>query len=49
MNMEIGESRQMLSATGEPLVSNLGNPWKGIYLTGRALAVCLENMEKLGI
>lgn len=49
MNLKIGESRQMLSVTGEPLVANLGNPWKGIYHTGRALAVCLENMEKLGL
>ena len=47
MNMEAGESRQMLSVTGAPLVSNLGNPWKGIYHTGRALAVCLENFTKL--
>lgn len=47
MNMELGESRQMLSVSGEPLVSNLGNPWKGIYHTGRALAVCIENFEKI--
>lgn len=47
MNMEVGESRQMLSVTGEPIVSNLGNPWKGIYHTGRALAVCLENFERM--
>ena len=47
MNMEVGESRQMLKVDGTPLVSNLGNPWKGIYHTGRALAVCLENFAKL--
>lgn len=47
MNMEAGESRQMLSVTGEPLVASLGNPWKGIYHTGRALAVCLENFERI--
>lgn len=47
MNMEIGESRQMLDIAGKPLVANLGNPWKGIYHTGRALAVCLENFAKL--
>jgi len=47
MNMETGESRQMLSVTGRPLVANLGNPWKGIYHTGRALAVCLENFERI--
>ncbi|MDO4739748.1 MAG: AGE family epimerase/isomerase [Eubacteriales bacterium] len=47
MNMELGESRQMLSADGTPLVPNLGNPWKGIYHTGRALAVCLENFAKI--
>jgi len=47
MNMKIGESRQMLDISGKPLVANLGNPWKGIYHTGRALAVCLENFAKL--
>ena len=49
LNMEVGESRQLLDRTGAPLVSNMGNPWKGIYHTGRALAECLKRFEKLGI
>lgn len=47
LNLEVGESRQLLDRTGEPLVANLGNPWKGIYHTGRALAECLERFELL--
>lgn len=47
LNLEVGESRQLLDRTGEPLVPNLGNPWKGIYHTGRALAECLERFELL--
>lgn len=49
MNMEVGESRQLLNRTGAPLVSNMGNPWKGIYHTGRALAECLKRFELMGI
>ena len=48
LNLEIGESRQLLDRTGIPIVSNLGNPWKGIYHTGRALAECLKRFQKLG-
>ena len=47
LNLEVGESRQLLDRTGEPLVANLGNPWKGIYHTGRALAECLERFALL--
>lgn len=47
MNMEVGESRQLLDRYGTPIVENLGNPWKGIYHTGRALAECLKRFEIL--
>jgi mannobiose 2-epimerase len=47
INAETGESRQLLRRNGEPVVSNMGNPWKGIYHTGRALAVCIDNIEKI--
>ena len=47
MNMAVGESRQLLSRDGTPLVSSMGNPWKGIYHTGRALAECLRRLEAL--
>lgn len=47
MNMEVGESRQLLKADGTPLVENLGNPWKGIYHTGRALAECVDMISSV--
>ena len=47
MDMEVGESRQLLKRDGTPVISSMGNPWKGIYHTGRALAECLRRLEKL--
>ncbi len=47
MNMEVGESRQLLDRQGNPLVENMGNQWKGIYHTGRALAECIDRFERL--
>jgi mannobiose 2-epimerase len=47
MNDEIGESRQLLDRQGKPLVANLGNPWKGIYHTGRAFAECIRRLDSL--
>lgn len=47
MNDQIGESRQLLNREGRPIIPDLGNPWKGIYHTGRALAECLDRFEKL--
>ena len=45
LNKEFGESRQLLTRSGDPLISNLGNPWKGIYHTGRALAECITRLD----
>ncbi|MCL2833559.1 MAG: AGE family epimerase/isomerase [Treponema sp.] len=36
------ESRQLLDRKGNPIISNIGNPWKGIYHTGRAMAECIK-------
>lgn len=47
MNMEVGESRQLLDRQGESIVGNMGNAWKGIYHTGRALSECLERLTLL--
>ena len=47
MNMEVGESRQLLDRSGQPIVSNMGNPWKGIYHTGRALGECIKRFHVL--
>ena len=45
LNMSVGESRQLLKRDGTPIISNMGNAWKGIYHTGRALAECLRRLE----
>ena len=46
MNHEVGESRQLLREDGTPLVANIGNPWKGIYHTGRAFAECIDRLDE---
>ncbi len=45
LNLDVGESRQLLDRKGNVIVGNLGNPWKGIYHTGRALGECLHRLE----
>ena len=45
MNMDVGESRQLLDREGKPIAPELGNPWKGIYHTGRALAETLVRLK----
>jgi mannobiose 2-epimerase len=44
---EQGESRQLLKRDGSPIISNIGNPWKGIYHTGRAIKECIERIDKI--
>ncbi len=47
IHSDLGESRQLLRRDGTPIVGNLGNPWKGIYHTGRALAECIDRLNAL--
>lgn len=47
INYEVGESRQLLDQRGNALVSDMGNPWKGIYHTGRALAECIQRLDAI--
>lgn len=47
IHQQVGESRQLLSREGEPLVGNMGNSWKGIYHTGRALSECIDRLTLL--
>jgi mannobiose 2-epimerase len=47
INHEVGESRQLLLRDGTPVISNMGNSWKGIYHTGRALAECIRRIGGL--
>lgn len=46
INKDLGESRQLLDREGNVLVDELGNPWKGIYHTGRALSECLKRLDE---
>lgn len=49
INFELGESRQLLTKDGKPIVSTLGNSWKGIYHTGRAIAETIRRIRRIGI
>ena len=43
----VGEWHQLLTEKGEVLVPQMGNPWKAMYHTGRAMLECLLRLEKL--
>jgi mannobiose 2-epimerase len=44
---EVGEWRTLLARDGSPLDSNIGNPWKVNYHTGRAMIECTRRLERL--
>lgn len=46
INHEVGEWYQLLSREGDVLVGCIGNAWKGIYHTGRAMLECKRRLEK---
>ena len=45
MDMDAGESRQLLDRFGSSIIADIGNPWKGIYHTGRALAETIDRLD----
>ncbi len=47
MNMEVGESRQLLDRKGNVIAGDLGNPWKGMYHTGRAIAESIVRLQAI--
>lgn len=47
INHEVGEWKQLLTADGTVIIDNIGNPWKGIYHTGRAMLECKERLERI--
>lgn len=47
LHPSLGESRQLLDREGNPIVDQLGNQWKGIYHTGRALSECIDRLDRL--
>lgn len=44
---EVGEWHQLLTEDGRVLVSQMGNPWKAMYHTGRAMLECVLRLEKI--
>lgn len=46
-NKEIGESRQLLSQDGTPIIADIGNQWKCIYHTDRAMMECTLRIEEM--
>lgn len=46
-NRETGESRQLLKEDGTPVTGDMGNQWKCIYHTDRAMMECCLRIEKL--
>lgn len=47
IHSKVGEWYQLISRKGEVLVGCLGNSWKGIYHTGRAMMECKQRLEKI--
>lgn len=46
-NEEIGESRQLLKADGTPIIADIGNQWKCIYHTDRAMMECTQRISSV--
>ena len=42
-----GEWRQLLTQVGVPIAADLGNPWKAICRTGRAMLECRRRLTRL--
>ncbi|MDO4523659.1 MAG: AGE family epimerase/isomerase, partial [Eubacteriales bacterium] len=47
INHEIGEWRQLLKEDGTVIIPQIGNPWKAMYHTGRAMMECRMRLEKI--
>lgn len=47
INYELGEWRQLLKRDGSVLVGDVGNPWKAIYHTGRAMIECIYRLKRI--
>jgi cellobiose epimerase len=47
IDSNIGEWHQLLNQCGSIINGDIGNPWKAIYHTGRAMLECCERLEGL--
>lgn len=46
-NKEVGESRQLLNADGTVIIGDMGNQWKCMYHTDRAMMECIPRINKV--
>lgn len=47
INSKVGEWYQLLDRYGNIIAGNIGNPWKAIYHSGRAMLECMQRLERL--
>ncbi len=47
MNFDLGETRLLLDRQGNTIIGSMGNSWKAIYHTGRALAECIDRVKDI--
>jgi len=47
INHKVGEWMQLLKNDGEVIISQIGNPWKAFYHSGRAMMECKKRLEQL--
>jgi mannobiose 2-epimerase len=47
INHEVGEWIQLLKEDGTVIIPQIGNPWKGMYHSGRAMMECVLRLQKL--
>lgn len=47
INPNVGEWRQLLDRSGNVLTGSIGNPWKAIYHSGRAMVECKQRLERM--
>ena len=47
INHDIGEWRQLLNREGKVIVGDIGNPWKAIYHSGRAVMESILRLQRL--
>ncbi len=47
INPVVGEWRQLVTRTGDVIVGDIGNPWKAIYHSGRAVLESIQRLRRL--
>jgi mannobiose 2-epimerase len=47
INDKVGEWRQLLDRRGNVICGDMGNPWKAIYHSGRAMLECTQRLRRL--